>query len=212
MGSCRRLALAQGSRRVQRAFPAEIIGHAVWLYFRFPLGLRMVEELLAARGIVVTHETVRQWVRKFGQHVWSSARQSQCFTPAILSTTSSRCHLSPTRGRPDDAFKPGPHAVQIGIARFDIEHSDRLSIADERQRVMKRPVGLVRSVPDDENTGPDAGESASIRDDEYWSSGGGDDMIRPEPSHAIRVIPGYGFDERVPDGLPRDLPLTWKNP
>ena len=33
-------------------FPAEIIGHAVWLYFRFPLGLRMVEELLAARGII----------------------------------------------------------------------------------------------------------------------------------------------------------------
>ena len=49
-------------------FPAEIIGHAVWLYFRFPLGLRMVEELLAARGIIVTHETVRQWARKFGQH------------------------------------------------------------------------------------------------------------------------------------------------
>src|SRR5216110_659583 len=48
-------------------FPAEIIGHAVWLYFRFPLGLRMVEELLAARGIVVSHETVRQWARKFGQ-------------------------------------------------------------------------------------------------------------------------------------------------
>src|SRR3954454_9795362 len=48
-------------------FPAEIIGHAVWLYFRFPLGLRMVEELLAARGIVVSHETVRQWAHKFGQ-------------------------------------------------------------------------------------------------------------------------------------------------
>src|SRR5882762_3238845 len=42
-------------------FPVEIIGHAVWLYFRFPLGLRMVEELLAARGIIVSHETVRQW-------------------------------------------------------------------------------------------------------------------------------------------------------
>ena len=41
-------------------FPAEIIGQAVWLYFRFPLGLRMVEELLAARGIIVSHETVRQ--------------------------------------------------------------------------------------------------------------------------------------------------------
>ena len=48
-------------------FPVEIIGHAVWLYFRFPLGLRMVEELLAARGIIVSHETVRQWALKFGQ-------------------------------------------------------------------------------------------------------------------------------------------------
>ena len=45
-------------------FPAEIIRHAVWLYFRFPLGLRMVEELLAARGIIVSHETVRQWAGK----------------------------------------------------------------------------------------------------------------------------------------------------
>jgi putative transposase len=48
-------------------FPAEIISHAVWLYFRFPLSLRMVEELLAARGIVVSYETVRQWALKFGQ-------------------------------------------------------------------------------------------------------------------------------------------------
>src|SRR3712207_434887 len=48
-------------------FPPEIISHAVWLYFRFPLGLRMVEEMLAARGIIVSHETVRQWARKFGQ-------------------------------------------------------------------------------------------------------------------------------------------------
>src|SRR6516162_8936038 len=48
-------------------FPCEIISHAVWLYFRFPLGLRMEEELLAARGITVSHETARQWARKFGQ-------------------------------------------------------------------------------------------------------------------------------------------------
>src|SRR5512138_3530258 len=48
-------------------FPAEIISHAVWLYFRFPLSLRMVEEMLAARGIVVSHEAVRQWALKFGQ-------------------------------------------------------------------------------------------------------------------------------------------------
>src|SRR4051794_16962119 len=48
-------------------FPPEIISHAVWLYFRFPLSLRNVDEILAARGIAVSHETVRQWARKFGQ-------------------------------------------------------------------------------------------------------------------------------------------------
>jgi hypothetical protein len=42
-------------------FPPEIISHAVWLYFRFPLSLRMIEEMLAARGITVTHETIRQF-------------------------------------------------------------------------------------------------------------------------------------------------------
>src|SRR6201982_3970631 len=56
-------------------FPAEIISHAVWLYFRFPLGLRMVEELLAARGIIVSHETVRQWARKFGQQFANRIRR-----------------------------------------------------------------------------------------------------------------------------------------
>src|SRR6476660_1563738 len=48
-------------------FPSEIIGHAVWLYFRFSLSFRDVEELLAQRGIVVTYETIRQWCLKFGQ-------------------------------------------------------------------------------------------------------------------------------------------------
>src|SRR5918999_3978073 len=48
-------------------FPPEVISHAVWLYFRFPLSLRMVEEMLAARGIIVSHESVRQWALKFGQ-------------------------------------------------------------------------------------------------------------------------------------------------
>ena len=48
-------------------FPPEIIGHAVWLYFRFALSYRDVEELLAERGVVLTYETVRQWCRKFGQ-------------------------------------------------------------------------------------------------------------------------------------------------
>src|SRR3954469_9856431 len=48
-------------------FPPEVISHAVWLHFRFPLSLRMAEEMLAARGIIVSHESVRQWGLKVGQ-------------------------------------------------------------------------------------------------------------------------------------------------
>src|SRR3954454_10492685 len=48
-------------------YTAEIISYAVWLYFRFPLSLRMVEEMLAFRGIEVSHETIRQWGLKFGR-------------------------------------------------------------------------------------------------------------------------------------------------
>ena len=47
-------------------FPSEIISHAVWLYHRFCLSFREVEELLAERGIMVTYETIRQWCQKFG--------------------------------------------------------------------------------------------------------------------------------------------------
>ena len=48
-------------------YPAEIISHAVWLYFRFSLSFRDIEELMASRGIIVTYETIRQWTLKFGQ-------------------------------------------------------------------------------------------------------------------------------------------------
>ena len=47
-------------------FPAEIIRHATWLYLRFTLSYRDVEELLAERGIETSYETVRRWVLKFG--------------------------------------------------------------------------------------------------------------------------------------------------
>lgn len=47
-------------------FPAEIVSHAVWLYCRFTLSYRDVEELLAQRGIVVSYETIRRWCLRFG--------------------------------------------------------------------------------------------------------------------------------------------------
>ena len=48
-------------------FPVEIISHCVWLYYRFPLSFREVQEMMLQRGVVVSHETVRQWCAKFGQ-------------------------------------------------------------------------------------------------------------------------------------------------
>ena len=48
-------------------FPADVIRRAVWLYFRFTLSFRDVEDLMAERGIDVSYETVRFWTRKFGR-------------------------------------------------------------------------------------------------------------------------------------------------
>ena len=48
-------------------YPVEIISHCVWLYYRFALSLRDISEMMLERGVVVSHETVRQWCAKFGQ-------------------------------------------------------------------------------------------------------------------------------------------------
>src|ERR1700751_1469309 len=47
-------------------FPAEIINHAVWLYHLFSVSLRDIELIVAERGVLVTHESIRHWCRKFG--------------------------------------------------------------------------------------------------------------------------------------------------
>lgn len=64
-------------------FPPTIIQHAVWLYFRFSLSYRDVEDLLAERRIDVSYETIRRWVKKFGR---SYARRLQSYRPKPSST------------------------------------------------------------------------------------------------------------------------------
>jgi putative transposase len=73
-------------RYARHRFPAEVISYAVWLYFRFPLSLRMVEEMLVARGILVSHETIRQWALKFGQSFANQIRRR-------LPTSGDKWHL-----------------------------------------------------------------------------------------------------------------------
>jgi hypothetical protein len=68
--------MAQLSYRRHR-FPAEIIRHAIWLYLRFTLSYRDVEELLAERGLDVSYKTVRRWVLKFGPLIARKLRQGR---------------------------------------------------------------------------------------------------------------------------------------
>jgi putative transposase len=79
-------------------FPPEIIQHAIWLYLRFTLSYRDVEELLAERGLDISYETVRRWVLKFGPAIARRLRQRRprpsdrwhCFrTPSVPSTIGS---------------------------------------------------------------------------------------------------------------------------
>ncbi|MFM9700049.1 IS6 family transposase [Streptomyces europaeiscabiei] len=58
-------------------YPVEVISHCVWLYHRFPLSFREVEELMLERGIVVSYETVRRWCAKFGQRYAGALRRRQ---------------------------------------------------------------------------------------------------------------------------------------
>jgi len=67
-------------------FPPDVIRYAVWLYFRFTLSVRDVEELLAQRGIEVSREAVRCWVIKFGPLIAANLRRRRL-------PPTGRCHL-----------------------------------------------------------------------------------------------------------------------
>jgi putative transposase len=58
-------------------FPPAVIHQAIWLYLRFTLSYRDVEELLAERGLDVSYETVRRWVQKFGPVIARELRRSR---------------------------------------------------------------------------------------------------------------------------------------
>ena len=70
------------SRLKGHRFPRTVIGCAVWAYHRFALSLRDVEDLLAERGVIVSYETVRVWVAKFGTQIATKIRRDRPGPPA----------------------------------------------------------------------------------------------------------------------------------
>jgi transposase-like protein len=82
-------------------FPAEVIQQAVWLCFRFPLSRRMVEDLLAARGIIVSFEAVRCWAETFGRIYANKIRRRAPqfgdkwhLDEVVLDQRQGRCHIN----------------------------------------------------------------------------------------------------------------------
>ncbi len=58
-------------------FPKDVITYAVWLYHRFPVSLRGVQEILFERGMIVSHESLKQWGKKFGPKYAAKLRRRE---------------------------------------------------------------------------------------------------------------------------------------
>ena len=123
-------------------FPPEIIQHAIWLYLRFTLSFRDVEDLLAERGIMVSDEFVRRWVNHFGPMIAADLRKrrpaphdlasgrslSENRWPHGLPLASHRC-----RGR--SARRAGPdQEEQEGGAQIDAQSAEEIWLCPRQAR------------------------------------------------------------------------------
>src|SRR6476620_3809084 len=98
-------------------FPPEIIQHAIWLYIRFTLSFRDVEDLLAERGIMVSYETVRRWVNHFGPMVAADLRKRRP-KPLSLTRDAGAPPTLPVAGSGDHATAVGLYsAIVTGLYR-----------------------------------------------------------------------------------------------
>jgi len=112
-------------------FPASIIQHAIWLYFRFSLSYRDVEELLAERGLDLSYETIRRWVLKFGSLLARRLRQR--------------------RPRPGDRWHLDEMVVRIAGKRMYLwravdQEGEILDLLVQRRRDKRAAVRLMRKL------------------------------------------------------------------
>jgi len=122
-------------------FPPDIIQYAVWLYFRFPLSFRDVEDLLAERGIDASYETVRRWALKFGQSYAHKLRR--------------------TRPRPNDRWHLDEVFVSINGKRMYLwravdSEGEVLEILVQSRRNKKSALKLMRKLLKKQGFVPDA--------------------------------------------------------
>ncbi len=121
-------------------FPPEIICHAVWLYLRFTLSFRDVEELLAERGLDISYETIRRWVLKFGPQFARELRRR--------------------RTRPSSVWHLDEMVIRIGGERFWLwraldSEGEVLDILVQRRRDAQAAVKLMRKLLKKQGFAPD---------------------------------------------------------
>jgi hypothetical protein len=125
-------------------FPPPIIQHAIWLYLRFTLSYRDVEELLAERGLEVSYETVRRWVLKFGPGFARRLRRS--------------------RPRPSDRWHLDEMVVRIAGKRMylwrAVDHEGEVL-----DMLVQRPPRQARGAAADAQAAQETGLRAEIADD-----------------------------------------------
>jgi hypothetical protein len=95
-----------------RRHPSEIIDHCVWLYFRFTLSFRDVDELMVQRGVVVSYDTVRRWCAKFGQDYANRLRRHRA-------RPGDKWHLDEVFAKINGTthFRAGRHRLSAGKCR-----------------------------------------------------------------------------------------------
>jgi transposase-like protein len=126
-------------------YPVEVISHCVWLYFRFPLSFREVEELMLERGVTVSYETVRRWCLKFGQQYANALR---CRRPR----PGDKWHLDEVFIKVNGEQKYLWRAVDQDGNVLDILVQDRRDTAAAKRffrRLMKKTGGVPRVVVTD---------------------------------------------------------------
>jgi len=120
-------------------YPVEIIAHCAWLYFRFPLSFREVEELMLERGVIVSHETVRRWLAKFGQSYANALRRRRV-------QPGDKWHLDEVFIKINAERKYLWRAVDADGTELDILVQNRRDKATAR-RFFRRLLKTTRSVP-----------------------------------------------------------------
>ncbi|MEV5786075.1 IS6 family transposase [Streptomyces sp. NPDC052287] len=120
-------------------YPVEVISHCVWLYFRFPLSSREVEELMLERGVLVSYETVRRWCAKFGQTYANGLRRRR-------PQPGDKWHLDEVFIKINGELKYLWRAVDQDGNVLDILVQDRWNTAAAR-RFFRRLMKKARTVP-----------------------------------------------------------------